>query len=53
MTDVGKHEKQAIAPILGSQRGVRQYWPQQLCALAIGIAEPHLELAWKCRVVTG
>jgi len=29
--------------------GIRRLWPQLLCALAIGIAAPHVELAWKCR----
>ncbi|CAN5795062.1 hypothetical protein BH11GEM1_BH11GEM1_32380 [soil metagenome] len=47
MTDAGKHEKGAV--VMSRPRGVRQYWPQLLCALAVGIAEPRLELAWKCR----
>ena len=29
---------------------LRRWQSLLLCALAIGIAEPYVELAWKCRV---
>ena len=30
------------------RRGLRLL-PQLVCAIVIGVAEPHLELLWKCR----